>query len=220
MTIVSSEAEARALVAPLALDSEQALAQLDAFVALLAAENQRQNLVAAGSLGQVWQRHIADSAQLLRHVSRETPPAGWVDLGTGAGFPGLVLAVLRPDVRFWLIEARRLRAEWLGRTALTLGLHNVEVVGARVEAAPVLPGDVISARAFAPLARCLALGHRFATPATRWLLPRGRSGGEELAALVGWRHRLCIVPSQTDRDSVIVIGEVHGPATGKRGKSL
>ncbi|MFN4223077.1 MAG: RsmG family class I SAM-dependent methyltransferase, partial [Novosphingobium meiothermophilum] len=73
------------------------MARLRQLVSLLAEENQRQNLVARGTLPHVWVRHIVDSAQLL-HVSRETVPDGaWLDLGTGAGFPGLVIAALQPD---------------------------------------------------------------------------------------------------------------------------
>jgi 16S rRNA (guanine527-N7)-methyltransferase len=72
-------------------------------IAMLVEENARQNLVSAASLGEVWRRHIVDSAQLVAHVPRETSGA-WLDLGTGAGFPGLVVAALRPDMTVRMVD--------------------------------------------------------------------------------------------------------------------
>ena len=78
--------------------------RLERFASLLVVENEQQNLVSAASLATIWQRHFADSLQLLDHVSRETAP--WVDLGSGAGIPGLVLACARPQAPIVLIESR------------------------------------------------------------------------------------------------------------------
>jgi len=138
-----------------------AIARLELLVAALIAENERQNLVSRPSLEAVWQRHIVDSAQLL-HVSRETVPYGpWLDLGSGAGFPGLVIAALDSTRPVTLVDSRRLRTEWLARAASQLGLPNVEVVLSRVEDLPARQWQVISARAFAPLDRLLAVAVRF-----------------------------------------------------------
>ena len=96
--MISDEASARAFVAQWA--GADAVDRLERLLTCLAEENTRQNLVAAATLPVAWQRHVADSAQLLSHVPRETlaGDAGpWLDLGSGAGFPGLVLAVLRPQ---------------------------------------------------------------------------------------------------------------------------
>ena len=90
--MIESEVAARDFTRALADDV--AMDRLDRFVAFLSVENDRQNLVSRASLAEVWRRHIADSAQILRYVPRETPP--WLDLGTGAGVPGVVVAVLRP----------------------------------------------------------------------------------------------------------------------------
>src|SRR4051812_42611324 len=125
------------------------MARRDAFAALLRDESERQNLVSRASLDHLWLRHIADSAQLLRFAP--SPSATWVDLGTGAGFPGLIVALLhRGPVT--LVEERRLRADFLHRAAAVLGLK-VEILAGKAERIRPRPFDVISARACAPLGR-------------------------------------------------------------------
>jgi 16S rRNA (guanine527-N7)-methyltransferase len=190
-----------------------ALERLDRFVALLHEENARQNLVSKASLAEVWQRHIADSAQLLRHVPRGTPP--WLDLGTGAGFPGLIIAALRPEWGVRLVESRKRRVEWLEGVCTTLALSNCTVISARLENVDSFPAGVISARAFAPMVKLLGLSQRFSTPATVWLLPKGRSAAHELAELPPRLAALFHVEqSLTDPDSGIVVGS----GVGQRGK--
>ena len=176
--MIETEAEARQFCA--ARTDAAGMARLEKFAQLLAEENQRQNLVSAGSLDSVWQRHFADSLQLLDHVPRET--AGrWLDLGSGAGFPGLVLALARPDVELTLVESRRRRVEWLQRILAEMDLRESRVMGARLESVDSFPAAVVTARAFAPLGKLLDLSARFSTQATVWLLPKGRSAAHELA---------------------------------------
>ena len=191
--------------------------RLDSFVALLRAENARQNLVSAASLEQVWSRHILDSAQLLRLA-----PAGaekWIDLGTGAGFPGLVIATLFPGT-VTLVEARKLRVDFLHRAAEVLGVaERTEIVCARVEAVPAQPFDVISARAFAPLDKLLRLGLPFSASGTRWVLPKGRNAKSELdAARSSWQGDFRLEPSLTDADARIIVAE--GVARRPKGKRI
>lgn len=207
--MVSSEAEARAWLASLAGIDPGALSRLDQLVASLVEANRRQNLVAHASLERVWQRHIVDSAQLLR-VSRETIPEGpWLDLGSGAGFPGLVIATLQPQRPVTLVDSRRLRAEWLVDVVAQLGLANVEVRLARVEDLPDKTWPVISARAFAPLARLLDVAARFSTSETLWLLPKGAKAQHELAALAGeWVHMFHVEQSLTDSSAGIITGRL------------
>ncbi len=184
----------------------------------LRAENAQQNLVSAASLEAVWQRHIADSAQLLVHVSRETG-SPWLDLGTGAGFPGLVIAALRPDCAVIMVESRARRIEWLERVREELGLDRARVEGARLELVPSQPVRVISARAFAPLPRLLALSARFSTADTIWLLPKGRSAPQELQELTRWQHMFHVEQSLTDSEAGIVVGRLIGPiGAEKKGK--
>jgi 16S rRNA (guanine527-N7)-methyltransferase len=169
----------------------------------------------------VWQRHILDSAQLL-HVSRETVPEGaWLDLGSGAGFPGLVIAALQPERPVTLVDSRRLRTEWLARAAAAMGLANVEVVLSRVEDLADRSWAVISARAFAPLDRLLEVAARFSTPETLWLLPKGARAQHELDVLgADWNHVFHVEQSLTDAAAGIIVGHLHGRSdTSRTGKT-
>ena len=182
------------------------IARLERFATLLAEENERQNLVSSASLAMVWQRHFADSLQLLDHVPRETAP--WLDLGSGAGIPGLVLACARPDLAILLVESRKRRVEWLIRAAATLDLPNCRVLGARLETVETVPVRVITARAFAPLGKLLQLSARFSTRDTIWLLPKGRSAAQELAEQPpGVMAMFHVEQSRTDPDGGILIGQ-------------
>lgn len=207
--MINDEAEARLWLRQLPECDAAAMARLERLVCLLAEENQRQNLVSAGSLGEVWRRHVADSAQLLKRVPRGTTP--WLDLGTGAGFPGLIIAVLRPECEMLLVESRRRRIEWLDATANALGLTNVRVLGSRIEDVPTRQVAVISARAFAPLAPLLELSARFSTSDTIWLLPKGRSAQQELDMLREWTHTFHVEQSLTDPDAGVIVGNLQGP---------
>ena len=194
----------------------ETMERFDAFAALLREENARQNLVSRASLDHLWERHILDSAQLLRFV-----PSGartWLDLGTGAGFPGLVVALLHP-ARVTMVEARRLRADFLIRAAGLLGTTDkVEIICAKVEALAMQPFDVISARAFAPLDTLLALGARFSTDETLWVLPKGRNAKTELeAAHASWQGDFRLEPSLTDADAQIIVAT--GVRPSKKGKT-
>lgn len=184
---------------------DQAMDRLDRLAALLVDENARQNLVSASSLDHVWERHFADSVQLLDHVPRETPP--WLDLGSGAGFPGLPVAIARPGMEVVLIESRRKRVEWLERVIADLGLTHCRVIGARLELVPTVPAGTICARAFAPFDKLLRLSARFSTPATTWLLPKGRSAAKELAAeSESIRAMFHVEQSATDPEAGILVG--------------
>jgi 16S rRNA (guanine527-N7)-methyltransferase len=185
-----------------------AMARLERLVELLTEENTRQNLVSTASLADVWTRHIADSAQLLPAVPRETTP--WLDLGTGAGFPGLVVAALRPDIEVVMVESRARRVTWLEHACDELGLGNASVEGRRLELVPSQPMRVISARAFAPLDQLLRVSGRFSTADTLWLLPKGRSAAQELRELNGWSHTFHVEQSLTDAESGVIVGHLMG----------
>jgi 16S rRNA (guanine527-N7)-methyltransferase len=201
--MIASEVEARRFCAE--RTDSAGLDRLERLATLLTEENERQNLVSSASLASVWQRHFADSLQLLDHVPRGTSP--WLDLGSGAGFPGLALAVAAPESRFVLVESRKRRVDWLIRVATDLRLENCRVVGARVENVDSLPAAVITARAFAPLGKLLRLSARFSTPATVWLLPKGRSAAQEWAEQPGdVRKMFHVEQSQTDLGGGILVG--------------
>lgn len=188
--------------------SRETFGKLEAYVALLREESRRQNLISASSLGSVWERHIFDSAQLVRFEPR--PGASWCDLGSGAGLPGIVIACLVSGP-VTLVEPRKLRAEFLHNAVESLRLS------ARVEArkAQHVTGafDVIVARAVAPLARLLEISLHLSTGKTVWALPRGRGGPAELAeARRTWQGAFHVERSVSDPDSYILVG------TGVRAK--
>lgn len=211
--MIRDEAGARAWVTNLAQADQVALERLERLVTLLAEENQRQNLVSAASLQEVWRRHIADSAQLLSFGPVE---GTWLDLGTGAGFPGLVIACLHPETDVLMVESRNRRIDWLSRAAESLGLAKATVLGSRLELVPDCKVSTISARAFAPLDKLLDLSARFSTPDTLWLLPKGRSARQELEALSGWQRVFHVEHSLTDPEAGIIVGNVTGRITKGR----
>lgn len=212
--MINSESAARAWLGKLPEFDGDALDRLEALVALLIAENDCQNLVSANSLNAVWQRHIVDSAQLLRFVPRETS-SPWLDLGTGAGFPGLVIAALRPECEVIMVESRNRRIEWLERVRQALDLQNAKIVGSRLELIDSFDAAVISARAFAPLDRLVSLSARFSTSDTMWLLPKGRSAPQELQELRGWQHQFHVEHSLTDSEAGVIVGRL----IGKKGRN-
>jgi 16S rRNA (guanine527-N7)-methyltransferase len=207
--MIEDEAQVRAWLADLPQCDTLAMERLEQLVRLLREENQRQNLVSRASLGEVWRRHVADSAQLLLHVPRETKGT-WLDLGTGAGFPGLVIAILLPHLPVRMIESRSRRVDWLEGAIRELGLKHADVYPGRLETLPDCRAAFISARAFAPLDKLLDLSARFSTSDTLWLLPKGMSAQQELDDLVGWKHAFHVERSLTDAQAGVIVGTLAG----------
>lgn len=195
--------------------SRETIERLDRFVAFLKSENDRQNLVSRGTLDAVWTRHIVDSAQLLRFA--RSPEASWLDLGTGAGFPGLIVAALHRGT-VTMVEERAKRVEFLCEAVDILGIAARATVHAgKVERFESPPFDVISARAFAPLDRLLALSHSFSTTKTRFILPKGRNAGAELEAIRStWQGDFRLEQSLTDADAWIIVAEGVSPKAASR----
>jgi 16S rRNA (guanine527-N7)-methyltransferase len=188
--------------------SRETLERLELYVQLLRNENARQNLVSASTLDQILERHIADSAQLARF--EPFPKASWVDIGSGAGLPGIVIASI-VDGPVTLAEPRRLRADFLHKVVESLGLAATVVCckAERVEG----KFDIITARAVAALPRLLEISHHLSTGKTVWALPKGRSAKSELAEVQrAWQGRFHVERSVTDADSFIVV------ATGVRAR--
>lgn len=204
--ILGSEDQARAWVAALPGVSRETMDRLDALAAFVAEEAKHQNLVSAATLGSMWQRHIADSAQLLRFADPQ-PAEHWVDLGSGAGFPGLVIALLAP-CKVTLVESRALRIAYLNKAIDQFGLEGrVTVAGSALDKIESFAADYISARAFAPLQRLLEGAGRFSTEKTRWLLPKGRNARTELESVAAaWQKLFHVEQSITDSDAAILVG--------------
>lgn len=189
----------------------ETLARLERYIALLLEENQRQNLIASGSEASLWDRHILDGAQLLS-LGGET--GTWLDIGSGAGLPGLVIAILGGQP-MTLNEPRRLRAEFLRRVIAELELARVEVAECKVER---LTGsfDRITARAVARLDRLFAMASHLTHKETKWVLPKGERAQSELdEARRTWQGSFHLVPSRTHPASAVVIAE-HVKRRGKR----
>lgn len=204
------------LVESLAVPRET-MGRLERYVALLLAGMEEQNLIAESTRDQVWARHIVDSAQLLP-FARGAGEGPWVDLGSGAGLPAIVVAILfdRPII---MIESRRKRIEFLSNIAAELGLSHAKVIGGRVESAEMaVPASVISARAYAPLPRLFSSALHLSTDQTVWVLPKGRNAEIELEATrPTWQGVFHVERSVTDTDSAIIVARGVTPK-GKKGQ--
>lgn len=193
----------RRLAALLGRDvSRETLDQLSTYRDLLVAENERQNLISKATIDDFEERHLIDSAQLLTHHS--DPSAHWLDVGSGAGLPGIVLAILHPG-HVTLVEPRRLRADFLQRVSARLDLSNTTVLQKKVEQVTAAP-SVITGRAVANVAKFLSLTAHLADLSTKFVLPKGRKAAEELAeARKSWQGMFELVPSVTDEDASILV---------------
>ena len=185
------------------LVSRETLDRLKIHVDLLRDWSARHNLVSQRSLDDVWRRHVWDSAQLTAFVPRNATKIA--DLGSGAGFPGLVLAaLLRERVSVTLYEATRKKADFLQVAAKAMDLE-VEIRNVRIEDVPNRPFDVVVARALAPLGGLLDYSHRFCTPRTVCLFLKGQSVAAELTeARKSWRMNVSQHQSATDPSGVIL----------------
>jgi len=181
--------------------SRETLERLQVYVDLLARWNGRINLVSTASLNDVWRRHILDSGQLIQHIDQGAQVL--VDLGSGAGLPGLVLGILGvPNVH--LVEADQRKAAFLREAArLTKTPATIHATG--IEAATPVPAHVVTARALAPLSVLLEWSSRFVTEATICLFPKGRDLHNELTAVrQKWIMRTQILASLSDQTSYIL----------------
>jgi len=193
-----------------ALDvSRETVERLRRFEALAGKWSRRINLVSSADLPHLWTRHILDSAQLVRFAPESG--ASWADLGSGGGFPALVLAILfrelRPDMTVTLVESDGRKAAFLHHATAELGLA-VRIITQRLESIRPLDADVLSARALAPLSTLLSHAERHLSPDGVAIFPKGRNWSEELAeARRNWQFELAIHESLTDVQARILIIE-------------
>ena len=196
-----TEAEARAWLATRDVPRET-IDRLEAFAGLVIAENREQNLIGRPTEAEIWNRHIIDSAQLFwlgKGAGR------WADLGSGAGFPGIVIAILS-GAPMTLIENRTRRIAFLQSAVDALGLSAVSIHAGRVETYTGEPFDTVTARAFASLDKTFMLGPRLGGSGVKWILPKGRSAVSELEeARKAWQGTFHVEQSVTDRDSAIIV---------------
>jgi len=173
------------------------------FADLVRDESTRQNLIAPSTLDTIWARHIVDSAQLIGFAT--DVEGDWLDIGTGAGFPGLVVAALM-DRRTILVEPRKRRVEFLQSAAAVLGIADrVSILAGKVESVNQ-PVAVISARAVSYLGSLFSSAVQCSRRKTLWILPKGRSAREEVAAAEQtWHGVFHVEQSITDPESLIVL---------------
>jgi len=189
--------------------SRETLSRLKAYANVLADWNARHNLVSKTSLTDLWKRHFWDSAQLAPLVPAEAQTLA--DLGSGAGFPGLLLAAMLPNVAVTLFEATAKKCAFLQAAAERMGL-TVTIENARMEDLPPRAFDVVTARACAPLPKLLEYAHSFMGPNSVCLFLKGQNVGSELTeAHKCWNMKLSQVPSQTDPSGAIVTVRELGP---------
>ena len=184
--------------------SRETLGRLETMVETLLRWQKAINLVGRATLDDVWTRHILDSAQLLPLIPKETRTLA--DLGSGAGFPGLVLAALRPELDVTMIESDARKSAYLGEAARKMGLpKQPKVVVSRIETAPPAKADVVTARALAPLGQLLVWAAPHKSDPAICLFHKGKDWQAELTgAMNDWDIEYTPHPSVTDRDAVIL----------------
>lgn len=191
-----------------------ALKRLTRLVALLEETNAQVNLVSRASLSAVWQRHVFDSAQLLAFVPASA--VRFLDMGSGAGFPGLVLAVLlhgRPGLSITLAESLAKKCAFLERAAEAMQLgDSVQIIRTRIEELAPFRADVITARAVARLPLLLKYARRFAGPETVLIFPKGKGAEAELTeARRSWRIEASLHESRSEAGAQILTVQGFAP---------
>jgi len=181
--------------------SRETLGLLVAYVDLLRCWQEKINLVGASTLDNLWHRHMLDSAQLLALLPAKAQTV--VDLGSGGGFPGMVLSIMGvPEVH--LVESNQRKAAFL-REAARVSVGNVIVHATRIEALRPFSADVVTARALAPLPRLVAYAAPFVATGGICIFPRGRGVEKELTKVDEiWKMRLMRIPSRTDPYATIL----------------
>lgn len=191
--------------------SRETLERLETFAALLVKWQKTINLVAPSTLGDLWHRHFADSAQLLHHAPEDA--LAWADLGSGAGFPGLVLAILlaenKPESRVLLIESDARKSAFLREVSRQTSVA-VDIVTERIETAAnqsrFAEVDVITARALAPLDRLFAYMVPILVFKSKALLLKGKAVDEEIEeAERSWKFKVERHVSLTDAEARILV---------------
>jgi 16S rRNA (guanine527-N7)-methyltransferase len=182
--------------------SRETSERLDTVILTLDAWRKRSNLIGPREWPQIWSRHVADSYQILPHIP-ET--ANCVDLGSGAGFPGLVISAARPKGHVTMMESVGKKCAFL-RAAIEAAGLNASVYQGRIEAAPPSDADIVTARAFAPLPKLLEYAWPWMKNGAMGVFLKGERWNEELTdARQSWNFAYEAIPSRTGGSGVILI---------------
>lgn len=188
-------------------DVSRETAALTDYAAMLRKWNPAINLVSPTTLDEIETRHIADSRALADIASAAT--GNWVDLGSGGGFPGLVVAICRPDLHVTLVESDRRKASFLRSVIREIGLKNATVIADRIESVDPLNASNVSARALASLPQLMPYVQRHLHPDGKAWLMKGRNWQAEVAAgREIWSFDLIAHPSSTNSEAAIL--EISG----------
>lgn len=187
--------------------SRETMEALDQYSQLLNKWNRAINLVSPSTLPQLWSRHFLDSAQIRKFLPIETK--AWVDIGSGAGFPGLVVSCLEPEIFVTCLESDQRKSVFLQTVIRELGL-NANVIAERIEKVPPMQADVISARALAPVSILLEHAERHLRPGGTAIFLKGSTYMNEVeAARMNWSFDIKAHPSKTDHEgAVLIFGDI------------
>ncbi|MDB5658587.1 MAG: rsmG [Cypionkella sp.] len=185
--------------------SRETFSKLVEFSNLVEKWNPAINLVSKGGVADLWQRHVIDSAQLVFHIPEDA--ALYCDLGSGGGFPGIIMAVLAeefvPEMHVVLVESDRRKSVFLAEAARHLGISPV-IKTERIQDLAPQNADVLTARALAPFSELCGLASRHLRSSGLALFPKGANAQQELqVAQVGWLFDHTEIPSRTNPDAVI-----------------
>ena len=188
--------------------SRETISLLKAYETSLIEWQNKFNLVSNTTLADAWNRHFVDSLQLLPLIPNETKLV--YDFGSGAGFPGMVLATVLKDrtpyLKFKLVESIKKKTLYLNFVKEQLGLNNVEILNDRIENLPLEKADVITSRAMCSLTELLGYAAKFNGKNTKCIFPKGKKHQEEIAeAQKKWNFKCEIIPSITNAESAILV---------------
>ncbi len=191
--------------------SRETMERFDVYAELLLKWTPTINLISKSTVNEIWSRHFLDSAQVITHSKQSA--GHWVDIGTGGGFPGMVVAILAaeklPGFRFTFVESDQRKVAFLQSVSRNVGL-SINIVAQRIEETDSLAADVLSARALAPLTTLLGYTERHINPDGQALLMKGASFRREVdEALEFWIFQSDEYPSITDGAAVILsLGDI------------
>ncbi|WP_137700952.1 16S rRNA (guanine(527)-N(7))-methyltransferase RsmG [Marimonas lutisalis] len=186
--------------------SRETFERLAAFAALLEKWNPRINLVARSTISTLWERHVRDSLQVFQLL--DYPADHWADLGSGGGFPGLVVAICAAEAgnpaRVTLVESDQRKATFLRTVLRELSIPG-QVIARRIETLDPLQADILSARALSDLSQLLSFAERHLAPGGSCLFPKGKNWESEVqTACEAWQFSYDAIPSITESDAVIL----------------
>lgn len=181
--------------------------RIERFVAACRAWGRVSNLVSTADRDRLWERHVLDSLQLVPLAA--DAGESWIDLGSGGGFPGMIVAIARDNTAVTLVESNRKKAAFLVQAAAASGVP-ITVEARRTHAVPSTRADVVSARALAPLPELLDLAAKFFGPGTLGLFPKGRNAEAEIAdARKRYAFAMAVTPSLTGSGAILSITDLR-----------